>query len=545
MAGDGENDGDDDGRFSSRARAQTFSHVSKYERKRNKISRFIPHDPLARIREIRRKHFSSMTVTLQLPQAAMLVHRVQVWHKCSRDNMLTSQMKIDSISVFSALDTLREKLMLNDMISQTTLKLSTQSFSETYSGLIKLATAEMETIESAIKRVHGIDDVKLTDYKVTQLGPEASIGFASETKRVNLKYEQDLPGLPSSLIVKSVGAFSETFMQMCKEINAYQREHDFYSKVQPLIAPTLMRIPRVYESRSDQGGNGKPGSGATYILMEDLGPIATGGDQLKGLSYARARSLVESAANLHATFWQGTVSSSSSHVKHPIPPCVIWGKQPDSFLSKLRTHFVDHYHIFVQTGGFRGLDVGVDEEKVLRIGEFLFNNADTILHFTCGGTPQTLIHADYRAGNVMLMNDSESECAVLDWQTCTTGNGLYDIVGILVASMTVSDISEHCVDLLKVYQARLAELGVEDYLDFNRLWDDFRICILQLGFVFIYLLKDTVDENGTANGSFADKEALSLFRCFYKRMLTAILQFNCTKKETFTTLPDCPELLDM
>merc|ERR1711959_302035 len=318
----------------------------------------IPHDPLARIREIRRKHFSSMTVTLQLPQAAMLVHRVQVWHKCSRDNMLTSQMKIDSISVFSALDTLREKLMLNDMISQTTLKLSTQSFSETYSGLIKLATAEMETIESAIKRVHGIDDLKL---------------------------EQDLPGLPSSLIVKSVGAFSETFMQMCKEINAYQREHDFYSKVQPLIAPTLMRIPRVYESRSDQGGNGKPGSGATYILMEDLGPIATGGDQLKGLSYARARSLVESAANLHATFWQGTVSSSSSHVKHPIPPCVIWGKQRDSFLSKLRTHFVDHYHIFVQTGGFRGLDVGVDEEKVLRIGEFLFNNADTILHFTCGG----------------------------------------------------------------------------------------------------------------------------------------------------------------
>merc|ERR1711959_877842 len=271
----------------------------------------IPRDPLARIREIRRKHFSSMTVTLQLPQAAMLVHRVQVWHKCSRDNMLTSQMKFDSISVFSALDTLREKLMLNDMISQTTLK---------------LATAEMETIESAIKRVHGIDDLKLMDYKVTQLGPEASIGFASETKRVNLKYEQDLPGLPSSLIVKSVGAFSETFMQMCKEINAYQREHDFYSKVQPLIAPTLMRIPRVYESRSDQGGNGKPGSGATYILMEDLGPIATGGDQLKGLSYARAGSLVESAANLHATFWQGTVSSSSSHVKHPIPPCVIWGK---------------------------------------------------------------------------------------------------------------------------------------------------------------------------------------------------------------------------
>ena len=50
---------------------------------------------------------------------------------------------------------------------------------------------------------------------------------------------------------------------------------------------------------------------------------------------------------------------------------------------------------------------------------------------------------------------------VLDWQTFTYGPGLYDVANIVVCSMTVTECEKHCKRLLRLYQSRLSELGIE------------------------------------------------------------------------------------
>merc|ERR1711959_388074 len=124
------------------------------------------------------------------------------------------------------------------------------------------------------------------------------------------------------------------------------------------------------------------------------------------------------------------------------------------------------------------------------------------------------------------MKDESKGCAVLDWQLYCTGSGLYDVANILIGSLTCQDSEEHCIALLKVYQQTLIELGVMDYVDFDRLWKDFRVAILQLGYIFSYWT-DTVDHDGQLKPDFP-KDALTLFKKFHKRILAAILRYKCT-----------------
>ena len=59
---------------------------------------------------------------------------------------------------------------------------------------------------------------------------------------------------------------------------------------------------------------------------------------------------------------------------------------------------------------------GKEEET---IGRFIHDNAAAIVQRVAGKMPQTVVHADFRGGNLMRFKaaDKADECIVLDWQT--------------------------------------------------------------------------------------------------------------------------------
>ena len=109
---------------------------------------------------------------------------------------------------------------------------------------------------------------------------------------------------------------------------------------------------------------------------------------------------------------------------------------------------------------------------------------------------------------------------VLDWQTFTYGPGLYDVANIVVCSMTVTECEKHCKRLLRLYQSRLSELGIE--YEWARLWSDFRLCVLQHCFVINYAFESVVDGSGEVV-----PDCPELFARVWDRIVGAARRYGC------------------
>lgn len=358
---------------------------------------------------------------------------------------------------------------------------------ETLSQFLFRSERDLEFLNEKICAPHGIaKGEEIKDFDVTSLGEESSAGYFSTTERIHIVH--DHPALPSSLILKSEGGFNESFTKMAQRVRACEREHLFYSKLAPsLPAGIASRLPRVYHTT--------PAS----ILMEDLAPRAEVANQEEGLDLSFAKEAIVIAASFHAPFWPQPGSRS-------IPDFVVGGGKPDHWLNLIKCKSADLY----SSRGFLGGKGDPEDEKV---GKFLHDHADEILSRATKEAPQTLIHADYRAGNLMRVS-ATGECIVLDWQTCCEGPGLYDVASIAVCSITAEDRKKHCDELLRAYQGALKDRGV-DY-PWEQLMEDFRVVILQQAFLINYAFEEVSAE-----------DCPLLFTRARRRIMTAISDYNC------------------
>jgi len=417
------------------------------------------------------KKQKATAAAFRMPEAAALMYRVVAWKKCLAKNLVVSDGGDD------------------------------------YGGALKFLT-EQWIAES------------LPDFKgplTYECKSIEGLGFLSKTFRVSLKAsaEEGSTQVPATLILKLPGTFEESFQVIADETDAYRREHNFYSKIVPILDEIAsrnpegktMRVPKVYKTELVQNG--------ARILMEDLGTIGYSVNQIDGLKPEPVKVLIEMAASLHAAFWQGNEGSTA------IPDFVVKGDDPRSFIRRWNDGFVNRYEEFLASKGLKAYDIGIDEEIVLEIGAKIFKNAKYILEQLCSHAPQTLIHADYRADNFMLLHSGS--CAVLDWQLHSTGPGAYDLVDVMIKSMTVDDGVSNCEQLLKTYHSNLVEAGVTNY-SFESLWRDFRLSILQQ----IMLVFDVAHDGIGANGELiADWSAFELCRCMFKRLVKAIVDLKC------------------
>ena len=85
---------------------------------------------------------------------------------------------------------------------------------------------DLGALKEIVARAHDRACPPLAGFDSTSLGEESSAGYFSETIRLHLRYygaEDELAGLPGSLILKSQGAYNETFEEMANKVSVFPR----------------------------------------------------------------------------------------------------------------------------------------------------------------------------------------------------------------------------------------------------------------------------------------------------------------------------------
>lgn len=109
----------------------------------------------------------------------------------------------------------------------------------------------------------------------------------------------------------------------------------------------------------------------------------------------------------------------------------------------------------------------------------------------------TLIHGDAGCTNILVPRDGDRPIYIIDRQpfdwSLTTWLGTYDLAYALVLDWDVELRRRFELPVLRRYHDRLSELGVRGY-PWDRLWDDYRLCVAMGVYVATEYCRDGVNE---------------------------------------------------
>ena len=87
-----------------------------------------------------------------------------------------------------------------------------------------------------------------------------------------------------------------------------------------------------------------------------------------------------------------------------------------------------------------------------------------VAHFAAlAGGPQTIVHGDYRGDNVLFGRDSQDDLAVIDWQGCGIGCGMYDVAFLLGTSVSIDPRRRLERDLVDEYHDIVCRVGARNF----------------------------------------------------------------------------------
>jgi hypothetical protein len=274
------------------------------------------------------------------------------------------------------------------------------------------------------------------------------VGFVSAMLRLRPVYEGPAGAAPASLIAK-VSPVDPSSRQVGEIFRFYQKETGFYAQ---LAARTPVRTPRAY------GVDYDPATMDFVLLLEDLSPARLG-DQVEGLSADQVRLAVDTVAGLHAAWWRS-----------PELPGMDWLLALNS--AEMKALEPVYQQCWPAVVDFIGDGMS---PYMRQAGEALATRIGALLDRACD-QPQTLMHGDFRADNMMFeAGASAAPFALVDWQIVMKGPGAFDLAYMLSGSVTVEDRRAWQDGLIAQHHAGLVRAGVGGYaLDQAR--DDFRVC---------------------------------------------------------------------
>jgi thiamine kinase-like enzyme len=277
-------------------------------------------------------------------------------------------------------------------------------------------------------RAGGLD---VTVASLTAQPVEQAFGVQSLIVRYEITYAGKPQG-PSSVVAKL-----ETPAPANRQHNAtadlWERETRFYRDIGPHIG---VRVPRCYFVAADSDRH------AHALILEDLG----GREQPPQLSLSRAATAVRWLAGLHGRWWDRVA------VTFP------WLETELSFERRMRAAVEANWSAYLKLAESHHIpihQIAMVEESVLRFGEGL----------TGGLLAPTLIHYDYRVGNMLFKNDDD--LVVFDWQSPLVGQATVDLGWFIKDSITAVDRRAHEKGLIRLYLDELVLNGVDrQSLDF-------------------------------------------------------------------------------
>lgn len=262
---------------------------------------------------------------------------------------------------------------------------------------------------------------RVDDVAVDVIG--AGVGFMGQLARVRLVSRD----VPVSLIVKMPS--SDPGAQMIGGMmRVWEREHRFYTEVAPKMR--AVSIPQCIHSGTDP----------FVLVLEDLAP-ALPGDQVKGPTPEQARTVIDSAAALHAE-WMGRAELDSFD----------W--MPD--LNDPSTGMVAQL-FSVGWPTFLARYADSLPERVLRWCEAFVPNIVDWIH-TYDDWPVTLIHGDFRLDNMFF--DDRGGMTLIDWQLAMRAPSTTDLVYFIGTNLPTDTRRAMTDELIDRYCAELRGRGV-------------------------------------------------------------------------------------
>ena len=230
---------------------------------------------------------------------------------------------------------------------------------------------------------------------------------------------------------------------------SYLREFLFYVGIAATVG---VRVPRCHHATFDAARQD------FVLLMEDVAG-AEQGDQIHGLSLDQVSTAVAEVVALHAPRY------GENHLRSLLVPAGEAATSADEAAQLMHV-----FYGMTMVGFLERLGGRLDPEVV----DVVTALAPKVREWMAPAGPETLVHLDYRADNLLFGTSSETApVTVVDWQTLGVGCGATDLA-YLVSGSLPDRVERAAVEraVVEDYRERMAAAGVA--LDPDRLWQDYR-----------------------------------------------------------------------
>ena len=296
-------------------------------------------------------------------------------------------------------------------------------------------------LTQTLRATKAINSASVTSVTLTRIGEEE--GFSGGGLYLaHLTYDHADRHAPASLVVK-LSPVDAAMRAVTREANG--REVGFYGK---LANGIKLPVPFCYYADFDDE------TAASVLLLQDLGghrsvPI------LQGCGPADAKRVVDSLAEIHATWWNSPAldTLTGAHSFDEYPFATLWPRYQDALKSLLQV-----------------IDLPA---SFLALGNHIAQNEAAIFKGLLETAPVTCLHRDIQADNVMFAPARAGGRAVLlDWQLAGKGRGAYDVGYFLISSVEPAPRRNMERGLVAHYHAELLRAGVAGY-SLAQCWTDY------------------------------------------------------------------------
>lgn len=264
---------------------------------------------------------------------------------------------------------------------------------------------------------------KVDSLRIESIG--SGEGFMGQLGRVHLSGSS----VPASVIVK-IPTADPGGQMIGTMMRVWEREHRFYTEVAPHMHG--VRIPRCFHSQAEP-----------YVLvLEDLHPAAPG-DQVVGPTPDQARLVIDTAAALHASWFENPELASLDWMPDILDPM---SASVGTMFDIGWPTFLARYQDSLPSRVLRWC-----EAFAPRVPEWIEGY---------GNWPNTLIHGDFRLDNMFFHPDGTM--TLIDWQLSMRAPSTTDLVYFLGTNLPTEMRRALQSELIDRYSTSMRRLGVPE-----------------------------------------------------------------------------------
>ncbi len=241
---------------------------------------------------------------------------------------------------------------------------------------------------------------------------------------------------PASVIVK-LPTSNAISLKLARWLSLHRREYVYYRDISP---HSQVRVPALHYGDFDARSH------RFVLVLEDLGGMEAI-PQSAGVGIERAQRAIREIAGLQGRFWEAAEEPA-------LADC-------GAFLTARQRRIMQTLYLLTLPLAFERFD-DLFTADTRRRAETFGSKIDAHFAAVAKG-PKTVVHGDYRGDNVLFGREGEDDFAVIDWQGCGFGCGMYDVAFFLATSVSIDDRRRMERDALAEYHDIVCRMGAKNY----------------------------------------------------------------------------------